>query len=382
MGRQVLTMADLMEQIQTLRQAAADPRAQMERYLAQGKQVVGCFAVYTPAELVHASGMIPFGIWGAQAELREAKRYLPAFACSIMQTSLELGLRGAYKGLSAVIIPSLCDTFRCVTQDWRFGVPDIPMIPITYPQNRTNPAAADFLISEFETLLAKLSTVTGRTMSEEALCRSIEIYNAHNAVMREFAQVANDHLDIITPAVRHDIMKSALFYEKDEHTSLMRELIASLRERPAFSCTGKRVILTGILAEPASLLDIFTDNGIAVVADDLAQESRQYRTDIPTEGGSALRRLAMQWLQRYGCSLAHEARPVRGAMLTGLCKEHQASGVIACMMKFCDPEEYDYPTYKAELAEAGIPTLFLEIDQLNTSYEQARTRIQTFADIL
>lgn len=371
-----------MTQIQTLQAAAAAPRAQMERYLAQGKQVVGCFAVYTPEELIHASGMIPMGMWGAQTELREAKRYLPAFACSIMQTTLELGLRGSYQGLSAVMIPALCDTFRCITQDWRFGVKDIPMLPIVYPQNRTNPASADFLVSEFETLLAKLSTVTGKTMSEAALCRSIEIYNTHNAVMREFAEVANDHLDVITPAVRHDIMKSAFFYEKEEHTALMKELIATLRAQPVYHFSGKRVILTGIMAEPADLLNIFSENDIAVVGDDLAQESRQYRTDIPLTGGGALRRLALQWGQRYGCSLAHEERPVRGDMLVDMCKKHDASGVVACMMKFCDPEEYDYPTYKGVLAEAGIPTLFLEIDQLNTSYEQARTRIQTFKDMI
>lgn len=375
-------MADLTLQIQTLREAAANPRARMEQYLAQGKKVVGCFAVYTPEELIHASGMIPFGIWGAQTELREAKRYLPAFACSVMQTSLELGLRGAYQGLSAVIIPALCDTFRCITQDWRYGVKDIPMIPIVYPQNRTNRGATDFLISEFESMLAKLSTITGMTISEASLCRSIEIYNAHNAVMREFAEVANDHLDIITPAIRHDIMKSAFFYEKEEHTALMRDLIAALRERPTYHFTGKRVVLTGIMAEPAAFLDLFSENQIAVVADDLAQESRQYRADIPELGGGGLRRLALQWINRYGCSLAHEEHFSRGELLAELCKRNQADGVVACMMKFCDPEEYDFPTYEGQLKEQDIPVLFLEIDLLNTSYEQARTRIQTYTEMI
>ena len=375
-------MSDLMSSLAALRQAAQDPRAQMERYLAQGKKVVGCFAVYTPEELVHASGMIPFGIWGAQTELREAKRYLPAFACSIMQTALELGLRGSYRGLSAVIIPALCDTFRCVTQDWRFGVTDIPVLPIVYPQNRSHPASVEFLISEYETLLAKLSTITGCTMTEDALCRSIEVYNEHSAVMREFALAANDHLDIITPAVRHQVMKSAFFYEKAEHTAIMRDIVAGLKERPVYDYRGKRAVLTGIMAEPEALLELLHDNGIAVVADDLAQESRQYRTDIPMKGGGGVRRLALQWGARKGCSLAHEDEPTRSRMLAELCRGSGATGVIACMMKFCDPEEYDFPSYDSDLKQQGIPTLFLEIDLLNTSYEQARTRIQTFGDML
>lgn len=375
-------MSDLMEQIQVLQNAAANPRERLSHYLAQGKQVVGCFPVYTPEELIHAAGLIPFGLWGAQTQLQKAKSYLPAFACSIMQTTLELGLQGAYRGLSAVVIPALCDTFRCITQDWRYGVKDIPMIPIVYPQNRENSGAAEFLISEYESMLTRLSAITGKSVSEASICRSIDIYNAHNAIMREFAVVANDHLDVITPAVRHDIMKSAFFFEKEEHTALIRELVETLRKRPVYSFTGKKVVLTGIMAEPTALLNILEENQLAVVADDLAQESQQYRTDIPAHGGGGLRRLALQWMNRFGCSVIHEEHLTRGEMLSELCKKHQADGVIACMMKFCDPEEYDYPTYAAYLRAKNIPVLHLEVDLLNTSYEQARTRIQTYQEML
>ena len=162
----------------------------------------------------------------------------------------------------------------------------------------------------------------------------------------------------------------------------MRELIEGLRSLPVYPFRGKRIILTGIMAEPKELLYLFQENGMAVVADDLAQESRQYRTDIPDTGGNAIRRLALQWINRYGCSLAHSNHFERGDLLIDLCNKSEASGVVACMMKFCDPEEYDFPTYKAQLAQKNIPTLFLEIDLLNTSYEQARTRIETYAEML
>ena len=94
-----------------------------------------------------------------------------------------------------------------MTQNWRFGVPDIPMIPIVYPQNRTSPASTDYLISEYENVLVMLATITGQMMTEKALCKTIEIYNEHNAVMREFSELAIKHLDVITPTVRHAVMK-------------------------------------------------------------------------------------------------------------------------------------------------------------------------------
>ena len=375
-------MADWKTSLERMQQACAHPKQQLNYYLDQGKKVVGCFAPYTPEELVHAAGLIPMGMWGGRTELKLAKSYLPAFACPIMQANMEFGLNGTYDGLSAVIIPTMCDTLRCMTQNWRFGVKEIPMIPIVYPQNRTSPASVDYLISEFETVLTMLYTITGNMVSEKAMCASIQTYNEHNAAMREFDQVANDHLDVVTPKVRHMVHKIAFFFEKGEHTALLKELIAGLKELPVCRWEGKKVVIAGILCEPDELLDIFAENQLAVVADDLAQESRQYRTDTPEKGGGALKRLALQWNARYGCSLIHELGKPRGKMLAKMCQETGAQGVISCMMKFCDPEEYDEPYLEGDLRNAGYPVMAIEVDPLNTNYEQLRTRVQTFCELL
>ena len=375
-------MAELRENLARLKMACDDPRSQLDNYLSQGKKVVGCFPPYTPEELVHASGMIPMGLWGGRTPLMEAKRYLPPFACSIMQANMEFGLKGAYQSLSAVIIPAMCDTLRCMTQNWRFGVPSIPMVPIVYPQNRTSPASVDYLISEYETVLTMLATITGEMMNEKALCQTIEIYNRHNQAMREFARTANDHLDVIDAKVRHTVFKSAFFFEKSEHIALVQEITAALKELPVHQWRGKKVVMAGIVCEPEELLDIFVKNQIAVVGDDLAQESRQYRTDTPEKGGGGLKRLALQWNARHGCSLIHEMDKPRGRMLAKLCRENGAQGVISCMMKFCDPEEYDQPYYEADLRKADIPFLAIDIDQQNITFEQIRTRIQTFGEMI
>lgn len=375
-------MTKLHENIERLQAVCRDPRAQMEHYLRQGKKVVGCFAPWAPEELVHASGMIPMGMWGGHTELKSAKSYLPAFACSIMQANMEFGLNGVYNGMSAVIIPAICDTLRCMTQNWRFGVKTIPAIAIVYPQNRKSPASTDYLISEYETVLTQLSTITGNMMSEAALCQTIDIYNAHNRAMRAFADTAAEHLDVITPAVRHAVFKSAFFFEKSEHTAIVNEMTDELKALPVCQWSGKKVVLTGILCEPKQVLDILWENGIAVVADDLVQESQQFRADTPEKGGGGLKRLALQWNARCGCSLIHELGKPRGAQLAQLCRRSGADGVINCMVKFCDPEEYDQPWLEKDLRAAGIPCTSIELDQQNSGFEQIRTRVQTFCELL
>ena len=375
-------MADLNTSLALLKSACDNPRAQLDRYLAEGKKVVGCFPPYTPEELVHASGMIPMGLWGGKTEFKLATSYLPAFACPIMQADLEFGLGGVYKGLSAVIIPAICDTLRCMTQNWRFGVPEIPMIPIVYPQNRKHPASIDYLMSEYENVCTMLTTITGQMIKEKTLAATILIYNEHNAAMREFSSVANEHLDIITPAVRHTVMKSAWFFEKAEHTAIVKDIIEGLKALPVYEHKGPKVVLTGIACEPEKLLEVFAEYGIAVVGDDLAQESRQYRTDTPEKGGGAFKRLALQWMNRTGCSLIHEDGKPRGPMLVGMCQKTGAGGVINSLMKFCDPEEYDQPYFVRDLKAAGFPCLTFEIDQQDEGIEQVRTRLQTFAELL
>jgi len=118
-----------------------------------------------------------------------------------------------------------------------------------------------------------------------------------------------------------------------------------------------------------------------VVADDLGQEMRQYRTEMPA-GANPLERIARQWQNRTGDPLAHSPTNERGEMLVEMVKENGADGVIVCLMKFCDPEEYDFPLIHGSLKEAGVPTLSLDIDQQPNKYEQAKNRVQAFVEML
>jgi benzoyl-CoA reductase/2-hydroxyglutaryl-CoA dehydratase subunit BcrC/BadD/HgdB len=140
-------------------------------------------------------------------------------------------------------------------------------------------------------------------------------------------------------------------------------------------------VLTGIMAEPDGLLEVFKQYGLAVVADDLAQETRQFRHDVPS-GKSPLYRLAKWWQDLDGCSLATNPTKPRGQMLIDLANEHEADGVVVCMMKFCDPEEFDYPIYFPQLQQAAIPNVTIDVDLESTSFEQVNTRLETFAELL
>ena len=358
----------------------ANPKAMLAKYLGEGKKVIGCFPVYTPEELVHAAGMIPMGIWGGEVTPSVAGQYAPIFTCSIMRSCLEFGMLGKYEGLSAAMMPMLCDTFRGMSAAWRIGVKDIPLVSFIHPQNRADTASKEFLIAEYGEVKKKLEAIAGSEITDEALSETFTLYNTHNAVMREFVEIANDHLDVITPSGRHIVMKSSHFMEKAEHTAIVGKIITALKALPVYQWKGKRVILTGITAEPSGFLALFTENKIAVVGDDLAQETRQFRTDIPA-GSNPMERLAQQWFDRKACSTIHEVSSTRGELIVDLARKNKADGVAVCLMKFCDVEEYDFPMITKMAEDAGLSTLCLEIDQSTQNNEQSRTKIQSFAEM-
>ena len=80
--------------------------------------------------------------------------------------------------------------------------------------------------------------------------------------------------------------------------------------------------------------------------------------------------------------MAYDPQKKRGDILVDLVKKNNADGVVVSMLKFCDPEEFDYPVYKTQLEDEDIPILYLEIDQQQLNSEQVRTRIQAFQEML
>ena len=375
-------MRTAKEIINEFKAIADNPRKAMDDYKKEtGKGAVGIMPVYCPEEIVHAAGYLPIGMWGAQKkQISKARTYLPPFACSIMQSVMELQLEGVYDYLEAVIFSVPCDTLKCMSQKWNRPV---PAIVFTHPQNRkiAKDAANVFAREEFNIVKEKLEDILDVHISNKAIKNSIAVYNENRAACREFSDVAAEYAAVVTPSDRHAVIKARWFMEKSRHTALVKELIAALKAEPAPEFKGKKIIVTGIQVEPYDVLDIFQENGFAIVADDLAQETRNFRQDVPDDD-DALMALARAWNEFDGCSLATDANKPKGQMIIDAVKKYGADAVVVCMMKFCDPEEFDYPILLQEFEAAGVKNLYIEVDQESTAFEQVKTRIQTFAEIL
>ena len=363
--------------INQLCEAADSPKKTIEAASkTTGKRVVGWVEPYAPEEIIYAAGCIPAGLWGGEVELKKARTYLPSFACSIMQSVMEYENNGTYDILSAVLIPAHCDTLKCFGQKWKAKCPAIPFV---YPQNREPECSNAFLVSEYKMIISKLEKILDVKITDEALSDAIILYNNYRDAMRTFTEVAADYPQTITPTVRHKMIKAAYFMDKKDYIPVIRKITSLLRLKKPETWNGKKIVATGLTMEPTELLKIFEEFDLTVVADDLAQESRQFRTDVPFYG-TPIDSLAKQWQNHKACSLAFDPYKSRIKHIIDLAKTTGADGVVIALMKFCDPEEYDVPIIMEACEKAGLRLLTIEIDQQSNSFEQIRTRVQSFAE--
>lgn len=373
-------MSALETQLAAFAEAANNPSAVLDEHIAQGKRVIGVGPYYIPEELVHAAGAVPFGVWGRVGTAKEAKKYFPPFYCSICQMTLEMGMEGTLSKLSALMTTGLCDTLRAASQNFKVGM-QIPQIYVSQPQNRTCASGRQYAVTSYAETKRKVEEAAGNVITDEALSASIKLFNEWRHAMREFVKLAGTHAGEVSIANRLAVINSGYYLEKEKHLAMVKELNAALAALPESTDGKKKIVLSGIYEDIPAITEILESNDYAVVADDLAKESRAFAMEV-SETGDPLEALADGYCSLSGDSVLYDPKKLHVSKVVDLVKESGAAGVVLLLAKFCDPEEFEAPVLVKALKAEGVPVVTVEVDQQTESYEQARTQLETFAELL
>ena len=365
---------------------AEHPHRQADAYKAQGKKIIGVLPYYAPEELVYAAGMVPMGIWGSNNKnISRAKEYCATFYCTIAQLALEMLLDGTLDVLDGLITPTICDTLRPMSQNFRVAMEGkLPCIFLAHPQNRRPAFGLQFTVDQYMHVKSELEKISGAPITDEALRNAIKVYNKSRAARRKFSKLASEHCDVISAVSRSAVYRASWFMLKDEYTEKLEQLNAELEKLPAANWTGKKIVTSGIICDNPKLMQILDDNKIAIAADDVANESRPCLVDA-AETGDPMMALAQQFAdQDYDVLLydEHSSQNRRADFIVKMVKDSGAQGLVLFMQQFCDPEEMEYPYLKKALNAAGIPHVKLGVDQQMRDFGQASTALQAFADVL
>ncbi|HSB60565.1 MAG TPA: 2-hydroxyacyl-CoA dehydratase [Vicinamibacteria bacterium] len=349
-----------------------------------GGKVVGCFPVYTPLELIHASGALPLGVVGGgnQIEIAHADSRFQSFICSIVKSTLELGLTGRLEALDAMVFQSICDPARNLASVFKRNFPSLTVEYLHLPQNLSSPRAEDYLAAEYGRVLETLRALTGRRAAADDLQRSIAAYNRARSALRGLYGLRRDAPERLSAAESYLLVRAGTLLPVEEHVGLLEQALAALPHRHVRPKDRIRVVLEGSFCEqpPLELIERLEEAGCTLVDDDFLLGWRFFNEDVPT-APDPLRGLARAYLDRSVYSgVKHDLREPKGRHLLDKVRETRADAVVILAAKFCEPALFDYALYRKALEEAGIPHLFLEFEEKTWVFDRLRSEVETFVE--
>jgi benzoyl-CoA reductase subunit C len=345
---------------------------------------VGCYPVYSPVELIHAAGMLPVGVIGAgnRLEIANADSRFQSFVCSIVKSTLELGMTNNLDFLDGIVFHSICDPARNLGSVFKRNFPNLMVEYIHFPQNMTSPHTIDYLVAEYKRLGASYEQLSGKKITADALKESIALYNEQRRLIRELYHLRKEAPENLSTVECYVLTRIGTVLPAEEHLAILHEALPQIRKRHEKPKDRIRVVLEGSFCEqpPIELIDGLEAAGCYILDDDFLLGWRWFLEDIPTDG-DPLRSLANAYINSSVYSgVKHDTRESKSKHLIDKVKETGASAVLILAAKFCEPALFDYALYKRALEKEGIPHLCLEFEEKMWIFDRARSEVETFVE--
>ncbi len=353
----------------------------VRRWREGGGKVLGHFQVYFPEEIAHAAGMLPVKLRGAPVEPSRADSHFGSYLCSILKTSLEVTLLGKLE-LDLFVSHPICDAARNLAAIWGRNF-DYPCQILYLPQNPNSSHSITYLTDEYTRLKRLIEEIAGRSISEDDLKRSIEVFNENRDLIRALYEIKHVTPWLISAEDAYALLAVGGLIPREEHNDLLRTVLPMIRECGARQQDRIRVVFEGAFCEqpPFDLIRML-GRTCYVVDDDFFIGLRYLLEDVPT-GGDGLRNLAEAYIENSTYSpVQHDTRKPKEEMFARRIDAAGADAVIVAAAKMCEPGLEEQVAYTHMLDEKGVPYFISEFEENMTSFEHLEMQVETFLENL
>jgi len=351
----------------------------------EGRRVIGYMPIYVPREIIHAGGMLPLGIVGGgeQLEVIHGDAYYQSYICRIPRSTIELGVSGRLDFVDGMLFPSICDVIRNLSGMWKLMFPEVYTRYFDVPQNYVDSIGGNYYRVELEELREGLEEMAGRKITDDALRRSIAVYNENRKLVRQVYDYRAKQPWKAPAAEVYLLMRAGLVLPVEDHSQMLQDWLAAVEEEDRPMRDNCRVVLTGLFCEqpPLNLIKSIELSGCYVVDDDLQLVTRWLTADVPQDG-DPLENLALAFLHHSESTSAkyEPDEKEKGQHLVRAVKRTGAEGVIFASPSFCDPALLDRPMLQHVLKAANIPYIAFKFAENSGQMQPIREQAGTFAD--
>jgi benzoyl-CoA reductase subunit C len=351
----------------------------VKRWREGGGKVVGHFQVAFPEEIVHAAGLLPLKIRGAEVEPIHADSRFGSYLCSILKTSLELALTERLK-LEMFVTHPICDAARNLGAVWGRNF-NYPCQILYLPQNANSNHAAVYLRGEYDRLRRAVEEIAGLEITDDALRRSTGIYNENRALLRELYEIKRETPWLISADQAYVLLALGGLMPREQHNELLRVALPLIRQRSARPQDKVRVVFEGGFCEqpPLDLIRVI-GRSCYVVDDDFLIGLRWLVEDVPLDG-DPLMNLAEAYINKSSYSpVQHDLRKPKEKMLLERIRAARAQAAIVTAAKMCEPGLEEQVAYTRALDDAGIPYFVGEFEENMTGFDHMEIQLETFVE--
>jgi benzoyl-CoA reductase subunit C len=355
------------------------------KLLHPGAKAVGFFPVYAPVEIIHAAGMLPVGLAGAgdRLDIQHADARFGSFICSIIKTTLEMGMTGHLEPFEALLFSSICDSARNLAFVMKRNFPDKYIDFLHLPHNPSSTASVEFLASEYRRLIVHLQELGG-TCSDAALRESIALYNRQRELVRRLYAFRTASPHLLRAWESYVLVRAGNVIPVEEHIAMLEEALAAAPHRARKKRDSIRVVIEGSFCEqpPVEIIRLLEDAGCDIVEDDFTLAQRWFNGDVPASGDPVAALAEAYVNDSIYSSVRHDFRKPRWLGLAEKIKAARADAVIFLLAKFCEPAYFDFVPFKQQVELMGVPHLALEFEEKLFTFERLRTEVETFVESL
>ena len=364
--------------------------AELVTHQQKGGKVFGTFCVYVPDEVIFAAGGIATGLCGgSQFWVPGGEKVLPANTCPLIKASVGARLDGTcpfFKIADMYIGETTCDGKK---KAWEILNDFVPVHVMDLPQMKKE---KDFKAweDEIKILMQKVEEQCGTKITPEALAENIKLINGKRQALARLYETRKNSPVPISGKDTLLITQIAFYDDPTRFAQKVNALCDELDGRIArgegvFPANAPRILITGTpMAIPNwKLHHVLESSGAAVVVEELCTGVRYFENPVDESRNTIdgqVKALAERYM-KTNCA-CFTPNPGRIDDIIRLIKEYKIDGVVDYNLQFCGLYSTESYLVQKALKEAGVPVLHIETDYSEQDFEQLRTRVQAFLEML
>jgi benzoyl-CoA reductase/2-hydroxyglutaryl-CoA dehydratase subunit BcrC/BadD/HgdB len=342
-----------------------------------GKKAIVNLPAYFPDEVIYSAGALPVRLWGSKLSPSRADALLQSFSCTLSRTVLEEMLANPENLYDAFLFTSMCDTFQNLYEVYRYTENAKPSHMFIIPLTTSKEERKIFIDLQFQKAREWIESITGNKITDSSFAEAHQAYTKRYNLLRKVYKKRNSLTLPLNNYEFYSLIKLSGILDVKKYCELLQEILDAEEKKPS---GGPRVMLSGIVPEPAPLLRVFDELKVNIVSDDMMNSERLLsRKPLASLSPDEIVRYVFE---SHPCSTLMDENNHRAKFLLERIKQEKIDGFIIWDVKFCEPEGFDRPQLINFLKENKIPSLVFEVEMQMKTYEGIKTRLQSFVESL